>query len=73
MNTTGILTAVDLMMGLIERATKIGAAVRAARAEGRDLTESELDLMFADDTAARDILQAEINKRRQQVNPPDTI
>jgi len=58
--------AVSLILGLLDRASAIGALLKAARAEGRDLTEAEIDKLVAEDDAARTELDAAIAKARGQ-------
>lgn len=47
---------ISLLLGLIDRASAIGALFTKARAEGRDVTSAELDALVDADKAARDEL-----------------
>lgn len=58
------LTLTNLMLGLLAQQQKIAALLRTAQAEGRDVTDDELDGLFADDDAARAALETEIAKAR---------
>lgn len=53
MNPANILTATDILLGLLARAQAYANAVRAARAENRDLTRAELDELEHSDDEAR--------------------
>jgi hypothetical protein len=55
---------VDLLLGLLDRANAIGALISKAKAEGRDVTDAELDALVAQDDAARAALVAAIAKAR---------
>lgn len=56
--------AVALLIALLNQANALGNLIRNARAEGRDITDEELDGLAAGDDAARARLQAEIDKIR---------
>lgn len=58
------LTLTNLLLGLLAQQQKIAALLRTAQAEGRDVTSAELDALLADDNAARDALEAEIQTQR---------
>jgi len=64
MGTDNIALALQLLMGLTQRAVELTTAIESARSQGRDLTDEELNAMFAADVDARAALQAEIDKRR---------
>lgn len=54
--------AVALLIALLQEANKLGAAISAARADGRDdLTDAEVDEFAGRDDAARARLQAKID------------
>lgn len=54
--------AVALLIALLQEANKLGAAINAARADGRDdLTDAEVDEFAGRDDAARARLQAKID------------
>jgi len=50
MNTTAII---DLILSLVTRLQAAAELIRKARAEGRAITEDELDSLVADDDADR--------------------
>lgn len=56
-----LLQAADAALALVQ---KYQASVAQAVAEGRDVSDTELDGLVADDDAARAALVAEIAKRR---------
>lgn len=47
---------IQLLLGLLDRATAIGALISKAQAEGRDISDAELDALAASDDKARDAL-----------------
>jgi hypothetical protein len=54
--------AISLLIILLDQASKLGAAISAARAEGRtDLTDAEVDAFAGSDDAARARLQGKID------------
>jgi hypothetical protein len=55
---------VSLLLGLLDRATTIGALLSKTRAEGRQPSPEELDELFAADQVKRDALDAEIARQR---------
>ena len=59
------LLAVDLMIGLIDRAVAYSAVIQKARAENRDVTSAELDQLAAQDDVAREELRAAIEKAKK--------
>jgi RNA:NAD 2'-phosphotransferase (TPT1/KptA family) len=56
--------AITLLLGLLDRAAVIGSVINAARTEGRDLTQAEIDLVVAADDKARNELVAAIEKAK---------
>lgn len=56
--------AIQLLLGLLDRATQIGALISKAQSEKRDITQAELDVLVAQDDAARKALQDAINAAR---------
>lgn len=58
--------AVQLLLGLLDRASAIGALLQKAQAEGRDITDEELDQAFADDSAERAKGQAVRDKAKAE-------
>lgn len=62
--TMGAAEAIALLLGLIDRAAAWGAVIAKAQAEGRDLTEAEVDAFASADDAAKTALEAAIAKAR---------
>ena len=58
---TNLLSAVDMLLALFNRGKVVGDLIKKARAEGRDITDAELDALSAETDAA-------IAKARQTVN-----
>jgi hypothetical protein len=56
--------AITLLLGLIDRAAAWGAVIAKAQAEGRGLTEAEVDTFAAADDAAKATLEAAIANAR---------
>lgn len=63
MNATLLLTA---LLGLLDRADKIGKLLQLAKSENRDVTDAELDAVVGDDNQAREILVAAIAYAKAQ-------
>lgn len=61
MNTDQALT---LLIALLSQANEIGRLIRQAQAEGRDITDAELDALAIEDDAARARLAAAIEAAR---------
>jgi len=59
-----LLLAVNVLLPLLQQASTIGAMIQKAQAEGRDLTEAELNSIVAADDAAKAALAAAIAKAR---------
>ena len=57
MNSLAIIT---LLLQYSDKIAQIGTLLATAHAEGRDVTDAELDALFAQDDAARAQLQAAI-------------
>jgi hypothetical protein len=55
---------IELLLGLIDRASAISTLLNTAKSQGRDVTTAELDALFAVDATARDALEAAIAKVR---------
>lgn len=53
-------TAITLALGLLDRAAQWAQAANKAKAEGRDISEAELDGLAKGDDAARAALEAAI-------------
>ena len=58
MNTS---IALQLLIGLLSQANALGSLISKAQAEGRDLTEDELDLLSESVEAAKKRLQDSID------------
>lgn len=54
------IALVALLLQYSDKLTQIGKLLATAHAEGRDVTDAELDALFAQDDAARAQLQAAI-------------
>lgn len=52
----GVEIAISLLLGLIDRAAQISTLINTARTEKRDITQTELDILAAQDDAARKAL-----------------
>ncbi len=50
--------AIQLLLGLLDRASSIGALIQTAQKSGVDITQAQLDALVADDDKARAALQA---------------
>jgi len=48
--------AVQLLLGLLDRASSITALIQQAQASGKDITQAQLDALVADDDKARKAL-----------------
>jgi len=57
----GAALAVNLLLGLLDRASAIGALINNAQKEGRDVTVAELQSLQAADDTARNSLQKAID------------
>ena len=53
----------SLLFGLLDRTAAIAQLLKTANAEGRDITDAELDALASDDDAARAELVAAIKRR----------
>jgi len=60
----GATLALDLLFGLLDRAQAVSQLISAAQKQGRDVTQAELDVLVAEDDAARAALVAAIAKRK---------
>lgn len=49
----GAVAAINLLLGLLDRAAQISSVIQTAQSQGRDVTEAELDQLVAQDDAAR--------------------
>lgn len=63
------LALVTLLLQYSDKITQIGTLLTKAQSEGRDVTEAELDTLFADDDAARAALEKAIADRRAAAKP----
>jgi hypothetical protein len=55
---------ISLLLGLLDRASQIGALISTARGEGRDITPAELDALMEQDKVAREDLVDAIAKAK---------
>ena len=62
----GAILAMDIVFGLLDRASSITALIKTAQSEGRDITAEELDALVSADDASRVALVEAIAKRKQQ-------
>lgn len=60
------LTATALLVQLLTQATALGNLIRTAQAEGRDITDAELDTLAAGDDRARAGLEAAIARAKAE-------
>lgn len=56
--------AVQLLLGLLDRASAIGGLIAKAQTEKRDITSAELDVLVTDDDLARKALNDAIDKAK---------
>jgi hypothetical protein len=62
----GTVEAITLLLGLIDRAAAWGAVIAKAQAEGRELTEEEVDAFVTADDDAKARLESAIALARAQ-------
>ena len=55
---------IQLLLGLLDRASAISALIQTAQNEGRDITDAEMDAVVAADDAAKKSLQDTIDAAR---------
>ena len=65
---SGVSVALEILFGLIDRAQAIGTLLTQARAEGRDITQAELDALVTADDIARAALVAAIARARKAID-----
>lgn len=62
-----VASALDLILNLLNQAARVGAMIQRARQEGRDsLTDAEVDELAAENTQAREGVQAAIDQARAE-------
>lgn len=61
---SGAALALQLLFGLLDRAHAVGALINKAQAEGRDVSDAELDQLAAGDDQAKKALTDAIAARR---------
>jgi len=66
MGTESTVAALNLLLQILTQAQGLTALIQKARAEGRDVSEDELDSLVEADDAARVALDAEIAKAMEQ-------
>lgn len=64
MSATSTLLITSMLLSALDRAAAIGATLKKAQEEGRDVTEAELDAAQAADDAAAAALDAAIAKAK---------
>lgn len=64
MGAANIGLALNLLLSLLAKSSEISALINQARAEGRDITDTELALLGSKDDAAREALVAAIEAAR---------
>lgn len=62
----GAAEAITLLLGLIDRAAAWGAVIAKAQAEGRKLTDEEVDAFVTADDNAKAALESAIAKARAE-------
>jgi hypothetical protein len=62
----GAAVAIEIAFSLLDRAMAYVALINKARAENRDISDAELDVLAANDNAARDKLVASIAKAKAE-------
>ena len=62
---SGAALALQLLLGLLDRASQVGALINAAKSENRDITNAELDTLVAADDKAKQDLEDAIAAARQ--------
>lgn len=62
----GAAMAIDVIFGLLDRVAAYTAIVTKARAEGRDVSDVELNALAREDDAARDKLAQSIATAKAQ-------
>ena len=63
---TGAVVAINVLFGLLDRATAISALLKTAQSEGRDITTAELDTLVTADDVARAALEVAVAKRKAE-------
>lgn len=61
-----VITATAVILDLLSQAAALGNLLRTAQAEGRDISQAELDNLAQLDNVARDSLAAAITRARAQ-------
>jgi len=64
MTAANISVAISALLELTIQIQKVAQLIQAARAEGRDISDSELDSLAAEDDAARKALDEAIARAR---------
>lgn len=66
----GAALAVNVLFGLLDRASSIAALIKTAQSEGRDITQAELDTLVSEDDTAKTALEAAIAQRKLEEAKP---
>lgn len=61
-----IAVLMQILLPLLDRASAIAGLLKTAQSENRDVTDAELDALFANDDAAKAALDAAIKAARSQ-------
>jgi hypothetical protein len=72
MNPTNILTALGLLIQLLNDAKSVSTLIGRAQSEGRDIAPEELAALKAQDDAARDALNNAIAAHALAAAAPET-
>jgi len=66
MTEAGAIAAINFVLGLFTAGGPISQLIDKARAEGRSISQSEFDILFANDDTARAILVAAIAEAKAE-------
>lgn len=66
MSSAAVLTGIELLIQLIDRAAAASAVIKAARAEGRDVTSAELQKLRSEGDQSLADLDAAIQKAKDE-------
>lgn len=69
MNPANIILILDLIISLTDRVASLSSLIKKARAEGRDVTEEEIQALVVDDDAAKKALDEAIAKAKAEAPP----
>lgn len=66
MSAAAVFTGIELLIQLIDRVSAASAIIKAARAEGRDVTAAELEQLRAEGDSALADLDAAIARAKSE-------